>query len=177
MKNLSLQVYPSPILSKKTPEIEEISEDIATYVKQMFEIMYANKGIGLAANQAGWAARVITMNLSGNPEEKDEELVLINPEIVKWGKKTYIDEEGCLSFPQVKAQVERKESLTVKAFDLEGREMVYQAEELFARCVQHELDHLNGITFIERLTPAQRATVSEKIKLLEENYKPESPEN
>ena len=89
----------------------------------------------------------------------------------KTSKETYMDEEGCLSFPEVKAQVERKERVTFKAKDLLGREMVYHADELFARCIQHELDHLNGVIFIERLTPSQRAEVSERLKELEAQFK------
>jgi len=171
MKKLTLQVYPQPILKEKMPEIEEINDDLVTHINQMFEIMYANKGIGLAANQAGWKARVVIMNLSGNRENEDEELVLINPEIIQWDKETYLDEEGCLSFPGVKAEVERKKTLTFKAIDLQGREMIYSADELFARCIQHEMDHLNGITFVEKLTPLQRAQVGDQLKILEDNYK------
>jgi peptide deformylase len=171
MESLLLQLYPSPILKQKMPEIKDFDEDTADRVDQMFDIMYANKGIGLAANQANWQGRVIIMNLSGDPEKEDEEMVFINPEIIQVSKSTFMDEEGCLSFPEVKAEVERKEVLSFKASDLEGREMVYQADELFARCLQHEMDHLNGITFIERLTPPQRAEIGEKIKELEDNYK------
>ena len=174
MENLSLQVYPSPILKKKMPEVEEISSSLEAPVRQMFDIMYANNGIGLAANQAGWNVRVVVMNLSGDPERPDEELVLINPEVMEKSKKTYMDEEGCLSFPEVKAQVQRHEEVTFKALDLDGRELVYHADELFARCIQHELDHLNGVTFVERLLPGQRAKVAGRIKELEAAWSPSS---
>lgn len=117
----------------------------------MFELMYEHKGIGLAANQVGLPLRLFVINLTGEVSEKDEEIVFINPEIIR-RKGTETGEEGCLSLPKLYGDVRRAEKIVVEAFDLEGHGFEVSVDELAARAIQHESDHLDGILFPDRMT-------------------------
>ena len=121
----------------------------------MFELMYAAKGIGLAANQVGLPYRLFILNLTADPEIKDEEIVFLNPTILK-RKGTTEGEEGCLSFPGMYGQVKRAAKIDVEAFDLNGECFEYSLDDLAARAVQHENDHLDGVLFIDRMTETAR---------------------
>lgn len=147
--------YPHPALRWKSKPIQEINDGLRKVVAEMFELMYAAKGIGLAANQVGLPYRLFILNLSGDPEEKDEEIVFINPEILK-RKGTTEGEEGCLSFPGMYGQVKRAAKIDVEAFDLDGQCFEYSLDDLAARAVQHESDHLDGVLFIDRMTETAR---------------------
>jgi peptide deformylase len=136
----------------------------------MFDLMYASRGIGLAANQVAVPFRFFILNLTADPQQQDQEQVFINPVIVK--KHSSIeDEEGCLSFPGLYAKVQRARKIRVKAFDLAGREIDLQAEDLLARAIQHETDHLSGQLFIDYLGPVGRRTVAPKLKEFETSYR------
>jgi peptide deformylase len=124
----------------------------------MFELMYAAQGIGLASNQVGITQRFFILNLTADPVEKDEELVFINPEIVK-RKGTTEGEEGCLSFPGLYGPVKRSENVIIEAFDLQGQPFEMTLDDLAARAVQHESDHLDGVLFIDRMTDVARRTI------------------
>jgi peptide deformylase len=142
--------YPHPALRWKTKPIQEINDDLRRVVAEMFELMYAAKGIGLAAPQVGLPYRLFILNLTGEPGEKEEELVFINPEILK-RKGTTEGEEGCLSFPGMYGQVKRAAKVVIEAFNLQGECFEYSLDDLAARAVQHESDHLDGVLYIDRM--------------------------
>ena len=147
--------YPNPALRWKSKTIQEINDDLRRVVAEMFELMYAAKGIGLAANQVGLPYRLFILNLSADPDLKDEEIVFLNPDILK-RKGTTEGEEGCLSFPGMYGQVKRAAKIEVEAFDLNGECFEYALDELAARAVQHESDHLDGVLFIDRMSETAR---------------------
>src|SRR5260370_15429682 len=119
-------------------------------VRGMFDLMYAAKGIGLAANQVDLPFRFFVLNLTADPEQRDKEQVFINPEIVK-RQRSVEDEEGCLSLPGLYAPVRRAKRIRARAFDLDGNLVEYDAHELYSRAVQHEIDHVQGKLFIDYL--------------------------
>lgn len=147
--------YPHPALRWKSKPIQEIDDNLRRVVAEMFELMYAAKGIGLAANQVGLPYRLFILNLSADPELKDEEVVFINPDILK-RKGSTEGEEGCLSFPGMYGQVKRAAKIDIEAFDLQGECFEYALDDLAARAVQHESDHIDGVLFIDRMTDTAR---------------------
>ncbi|MBS0261308.1 MAG: peptide deformylase [Planctomycetes bacterium] len=155
--------YPHPALRFKSVPIQEISLELRDIVRQMFELMYAAEGIGLAANQVALPYRLFILNLTGNKEEADQEHVFINPEIVK-RKGTQEAEEGCLSFPKLYGKVRRAEEIVVEAFDLDGQGFELTVDDLASRAIQHETDHLDGRLFIDRLSEADQREVQPKVK-------------
>jgi peptide deformylase len=161
--------YPHPALRYASRSITEIDDELQATVRTMFDLMYAAKGIGLAANQVGLPFRFFVLNLTADPEKKDEELVFINPEIVK-RHSSVEDEEGCLSLPGVYAKVRRAKKIRVRAYDLAGKLVEHDADELFSRAVQHEADHLDGKLFIDYLDAAVLHTVADKIRSFEIEY-------
>lgn len=152
--------YPHPALRWKSRPITEINDDLRAIVRRMFELMYEHKGIGLAANQVGLPLRLFVINLTGEATEKEEELVFINPEIVR-RKGTFVGEEGCLSLPKLYGDVRRAEKIVVEAFDLDGQGFEVSVDDLASRAIQHESDHLDGILFPDRMSEsAQRELAS-----------------
>jgi peptide deformylase len=161
---LSVVKYGTPVLRQKGDRIEAISPTITKLIRDMFETMYANKGIGLAAQQVGVPLQLTVIDVRGvtdrpsalelNDQPADVQafmpLVLINPEIKPVGKPV-VGPEGCLSFPEIFADIERPDMVDVKALDAEGQPMQFRCGGLLARAVQHETDHLNGILFIDRM--------------------------
>lgn len=143
--------YPHPILKYKCKPIQKIDAGLRDLVAEMFEIMYEDEGVGLAANQVGLPYQLLVLNPEGDPEKKEEEMVLINPVILKRSGK-YEDNEGCLSFPGVHADVVRAEKIVFEFVSLDGEVRRLEWKGHPARIVQHEIDHLNGITFIDRLS-------------------------
>ena len=150
--------YPHPALRWKSKPIQEINDELRKVVEEMFELMYRAKGIGLAANQVALPYRLFILNLTGDPEEKEEELVFINPEILK-RKGTTEGEEGCLSFPGLYGQVKRAAKVDIEAFDLNGELFGFSLDDLASRAVQHELDHLDGVLFVDRMSETARREV------------------
>ncbi len=156
-----LITYPEKILSQKAVPVETIDDSIRELVRDMTEIMYENRGIGLAAPQVGESVRVIIVDLSG-PEKREDLMVLVNPEITE--KQGECDsEEGCLSVLAYKSSVKRAEKVKVRAMDLEGSKVILDADELFATCLQHEIDHLDGILFIDRISRLKRKFYERKL--------------
>src|ERR1700759_2721115 len=154
--------YPDPILQRPTDKVTEFDDELRTLVDDMFESMYAAHGIGLAAPQIGVSKRITVIDLSfqKNPEDK---IVLINPEIVhREGKQ--VEEEGCLSLPEIREKVSRAAKVKVKAQNVSGEWFEVEGEELLARAMQHEIDHLDGVLFIDRLSRLKRDLVIRKIK-------------
>jgi peptide deformylase len=154
--------YPHPALRWKSRPVTQINADLRATVRRMFELMYEARGIGLAANQVGLPYRVFILNLTSDPDETEEEYVFINPDIVQ-RKGSVEDEEGCLSLPELYGAIRRAAEVVVEAFDLSGREFRLKLEELPARAVQHETDHLDGVLFIDRMTDAARRELEPKI--------------
>jgi peptide deformylase len=157
--------YPEPILQRPTAPVTEFNDELRTLVDDMFESMYAAQGIGLAAPQIGVPLRVTVLDLSfqKNPEEK---LVLINPEVVFKQGKQY-EEEGCLSLPDIHEKVSRAAIVKVRAQDVKGEWREYEATELLARAFQHEIDHLDGVLFIFRVSALKRDLIQRRIRKLQ----------
>ncbi|MCJ7487362.1 MAG: peptide deformylase [Candidatus Aminicenantes bacterium] len=151
-----------PTLIKKAEPVERIDKDIVRLAGDMVETVHAAPGIGLAAPQVGVSQRLIVVDLSVGAR-KDDLIVLVNPEIVrKEGEVTC--EEGCLSVPDIREKVARPYRVTVSGLDLEGQPVEVDAEDLLARVLCHEIDHLDGILFVEKLSPLKRKLIKNKLK-------------
>ena len=159
MTKLKVLKYPHPILKTPTKPVEKITAEIKQQVADMIETMYHENGGGPAANQVGIPLRIFTMDASGTQNQPQ---VYINPKITQ--KSGEIKEvEGCLSFPGVEVIVKRAKTVTIEALDLDGNKFTKEFDNDYsARCVQHELDHLDGITFFDRLSPLKRKMVEKK---------------
>jgi peptide deformylase len=158
--------WPDPELKKKSAPVVVINDKIRELVKDMTETMYDAPGVGLAAPQVGVHQRVIIIDVSGK-EEPPDLIVAINPVIVHAEGESY-EEEGCLSVIKYAANVRRHASVVVKALNLEGEEKTYRAEELLAVAFQHEIDHLDGILFVDHLSPLKREIFKRKQRRLAE---------
>jgi len=167
---MQIVLYPHPALRWKSRPVQEINADLRKTVAEMFDLMYAHNGIGLAANQVDLPYRLFVLNLTGDKEAKDEELVFLNPEILK-RKGTTEGEEGCLSFPGLYGDVKRAAEIVVEAFDLDGNVFEYTLDDLGARAVQHENDHLDGVLFIDRMAESVRKTSDPMIADFETQYR------
>ena len=160
MAILPILCYPDPRLHKVAQPVAKVDERIQTLVKNMFETMYDAQGIGLAATQVDAHERVIVIDVS---EERNEPLVLINPEITWASEEKQIGDEGCLSVPGIYDGVERSTSVKVKALDENGNSREIDAEGMLAICMQHEMDHLMGKVFVEYLSPLKRNRIKTKM--------------
>ncbi len=140
-----IRVYPDPVLRQKSKRVKHIDGAIARLIDDMVETMHEVGGVGLAAPQVGTPLRVVVIELPG-----EEILVLVNPEIVKRSGERQV-EEGCLSIPGYRGEIKRSEKVTAKGLDRRGREIRIKGEGLLAQVLEHEIDHLNGITYIEHL--------------------------
>jgi peptide deformylase len=165
---LRIVKYPHPALRHKSKPLRRVDGELKNIVREMFDLMYAQNGIGLAANQVDLPYRFFILNTEGDPS-KGQEFVFLNPVI---GKRsgTVEAEEGCLSFPEIYAPVKRSEKVVLSAYDLAGQEINYELSGLFARAVQHEYDHLDGILFIDRLTPTGLLSIKEALYDLERQF-------
>jgi peptide deformylase len=177
---LPILQYGDPILRAKGKRIDQIDDRIRELAESMIETMHAANGVGLAAQQIGQALQLTVIDVSEvedrpstmklNGQEVDPKtampLVLINPEITLH-KATAVGTEGCLSFPEITGEIERAESVAVGAQNLDGERIEFEASGLLARVVQHELDHLNGILFIDRMNSAAKASLSSRLKRLQ----------
>lgn len=162
MAVLEVLIYPEENLAKVCAPVEKIDDELNTFIDDMFDTMYEHEGIGLAAPQVNVLSRVITIDIEG---DKQNQLVLINPEIIASSGETGI-EEGCLSIPGCRALVPRKEKLTVKALNRKGEEFTLEADGLLAICIQHEIDHLNGVLFVDHISALKRQRFKEKMMKL-----------
>jgi peptide deformylase len=167
---LEIVHYPHPALRYESRPVTRIDDDLRATVRTMFDLMYEAKGIGLAANQVALPYRFFILNITANPEQKDQEQVFINPEIVK-RHASMEDEEGCLSLPGLYAKVSRARKIKVRAFDLEGKPIDLDAEELLSRAIQHETDHLSGRLFIDLLGPTAWVSAATKLREFEAKFR------
>jgi peptide deformylase len=153
---------PDPFLRQKSLKIEEVNNEIRSLMDDMLETMYNAPGIGLAAIQIGVPKRVIVIDLSKNDEKKNP-LYLINPEILNKSKNDASYEEGCLSVPNQFAEISRPDTCKVRYLDYNGEEKILEAEGLLATCIQHEMDHLEGILFIDYLSKLKKSMIIKKL--------------
>ena len=177
---LSILHYGDPILRAKGKHIEKIDNRIRELAQNMIETMHAANGVGLAAPQVGESLQLTVLDVSQvedrpstmklNGENTDPQsampLALINPEI-NLGSETEMGTEGCLSFPEITGEIERAKSVTVRAQNLDGEAIEIEATGFLARAIQHEVDHLNGILFIDRMSSAAKTSLSSKLKRLQ----------
>jgi len=155
-----------PILRTPADEVTAFGEDLRTLVQDMFETMYHAEGIGLAAPQVGVPLRVLVVDVRDRDEGGSEPRALVNPRVVEASEETDRSSEGCLSIPGLEEVVERPKSVVVVGRDPEGKEVRLEAEALFGRALQHEIDHLDGILFLDRVSPLKRKLLLGKWKKL-----------
>ena len=179
MARLDIRVFGDPVLDRQGERIDEIDDRIRTLVQDMYETMKAAPGIGLAAPQVGESLQLCLIDLSAG-EDPDRLLVMINPEIIEMEGQQR-EEEGCLSFPGIFGFVERPSRVKVRYQDMEGETKEIEGEELLARALCHEIDHLNGELFIFKMSPLKKKMALKSIRKLEKegqwgSYRPEGNE-
>ena len=167
---MDVLVYPDPILRRGGKTVTAFDADLRRLSERMMEAMYVEGGVGLAAPQVGLEHKLLVLNPAGDQKDRSGELVLCNPRLTK-KKGREFGEEGCLSFPGIQAEVERWVDITVTYQDLDGKEQTMQASGWLARIVQHEMDHLEGVFFVDRLTATDKLRVKAKLQELEADYK------
>lgn len=169
-----LVIYGDERLMQKSSYIEKVDEEILTLIDDMFETMYNASGVGLAAVQVGILKRLIVVSVpdfESEEEKPDFKLALINPEIIWHSEDKEILEEGCLSFPEIRDEVARYKNIKVKYVDTNGKEQILNAKDYVAKVLQHEIDHTNGITFIDRLESYQKRRLKKELKELRNSRK------
>ncbi len=162
MPILPIIKLPDPILREKSLPVETIDADVRGFLNDMLETMYAAPGIGLAAVQVGVLRRMVVIDTVRGEEEPKNPLMLINPEILSLGDTVRLHEEGCLSIPEMYAEVERPALVRVRYVDIEGQQREEDFEDLLATVVQHEIDHMNGVLFIDHLSRLKRDLLVKK---------------
>lgn len=160
MTQLKVLRFPDERLRTPAQPVTEFNTALQTLIDDMFETMYNEKGIGLAATQVDCHKQLIVMDLQ---DEVERPKVFINPEIIA-SSGDFCNEEGCLSVPGIYAKVDRAEFVTVKALDRDGNEFTIDADDLFAICIQHEMDHLKGKLFVDYLSPLKRQRIKQKLE-------------
>ena len=172
MSNYTIKIYPDPVLRKISDEVHEINESTRALIKDMFEIMEEEGGIGLAAPQVGISKRIIVLSLK---EKNFEKMALVNPVIVSSSKETAFMEEGCLSIPGINADVQRSTKLIARGFTRSGRMVEIIASNLLTRVLLHEIDHLDGVLFIDRLSDKEKKKVEGDLQTLYQQYSTVTP--
>jgi len=162
---LTIVKYPDPVLQQPGEPVTEFDDELRKFVADMFETMYAAQGIGLAAPQVAVSKRITVIDLS-NGKEPAKKMVLINPEVIHREGKLY-EEEGCLSFPEIREKVVRAAKVRIRAQDEFGKWFEAEGEELLSRCFQHEIDHLDGVLFIFRISALKRDLALRKIRKMQ----------
>lgn len=159
--------YPDPVLRKKTQVVEKIDGTIDRLIDDMIETMHAAPGVGLAANQVGVPLQLAVIDLTSSEDRNKGELqpilVIINPEILSQ-EGSVVEEEGCLSIPEYAETVKRAAKVKVRAQDRQGKNFELEAEGLMAKALQHEIDHLNGVLFVDRLSPLKKSVFKRRFK-------------
>lgn len=162
MSILKILTEPDPILRKKSNSIEKVDNELRKLMDDMIETMYQAPGIGLAAIQVGVLKRVVVIDVSKDENNKSP-LFLINPKILSLSKKTSTYEEGCLSLPGQYAEIERPSECEIKFINYHGKNQTLKADGILATCIQHEVDHLNGILFIDYLSKLKKTMIIKKL--------------
>jgi peptide deformylase len=159
-----IRIYGDPVLRKAGKKIDQFGGDLKKFVEEMVVTMREKDGVGLAATQVGKSVQVAVVDVT---QGQQPPFVLVNPEIVWSSKEIADEEEGCLSVPTIRLNVKRPASVSVRALDGDGKEYrIEKAEDILARALQHEVDHLNGVLFIDRVSLLQRKLISGKLKKL-----------
>jgi peptide deformylase len=184
MTVLPIVIAPDPFLKKVSKPVEKIDDDLRKFMDDMLHTMYSENGLGLAAVQVGVLKRVVVMDVNYEVEEHQHHqhdhrgcdgvhvkntnpIYFINPEIVKASEDLSDYNEGCLSFPDMRAMVTRPEGVMVKFIDYNGKEQTMNLHGIMATCIQHEIDHLNGVTFVDHISRLKRDVILKKMKKLQ----------
>ena len=162
---LKIVKYPEPVLQQPGEPVTEFDDDLRKLTADMFETAYASQGIGLAAPQVGVSKRITVIDLSQG-KDPEQKFVLINPEVIFSEGRQY-EEEGCLSFPDIREKVVRASKVRIRAQDEYGKWFEMDGDDLLARCFQHEIDHLDGVLFIFRMSPLKRSLNLRKIRKMQ----------
>ncbi len=177
MSELKIVKYPHPALKFKSKPLQAIDKDVRLMAGRMLELMYGARGLGLAANQVAWPFQLFVMNATANPEIAEQQRVLINPSILE-RKGTIEGDEGCLSFPELYQKVRRAKTVRVQAYDLEGKvveivtsELPQEIAELSSRVLQHEIDHLHGVLYIEKMGPLGKLSARGSLRDFERDFR------
>jgi peptide deformylase len=166
MSRLQLITYPASILRKQADAVKNVDGELVQTAEEMLALMYENNGIGLAAPQAGISRRVLVIDLR---EDGRPVYILINPQITK--REGLVEtEEGCLSLPEIFGEVKRAERVEVAYIDRDGESRTLEAEGMLARAIQHEIDHLNGVLFIDRIGETRRQALAPQLRALAEEF-------
>ena len=180
MKILPLIIAPDPLLKKISKPVEKVDDELREFMKNMIATMYQENGIGLASVQVGVLKRVLVMDVdyeiddhnhhhhgeegcSGAHVKNPNPQYFINPEIIEFSKNNSSFNEGCLSFPGARAEVIRPESIKLKYLDFNGKKQVKEFDGISATCLQHEIDHLNGITFVDKISSLKREMILKRM--------------
>ena len=156
-----LRLWGDDVLRKRAAEVEAVDEEVRQLIDDMFETMYQSEGVGLAGPQIGVSRRVIVVDIR---EEGAKPFALVNPRLVETSSEVAKEEEGCLSMPGITAAVERPARVVVEGLDRDGEPLRIEGDALLGRCLQHEIDHLDGILFVDRLSALQRSMLARKWK-------------
>ena len=175
MSKRSIIIEPDPILRKKSDLIEKVDDELRKLMDDMLQTMYAAPGIGLAAVQIGILKRLIVIDIS--KEEKKNPIFLVNPVIISRSENKSVYEEGCLSLPGQFAEIERPAECIVKYLDYQGKQKELKADGLLATCIQHEIDHLNGVLFIDYLSKLKKDMIIKRLKKKKKRNKYKYPLN
>ncbi|MCU0862925.1 MAG: peptide deformylase [Planctomycetes bacterium] len=167
---MQVLIYPDPILRRGGQPITRFDAELRALSERMMEAMYEEGGVGLAAPQVGIEQKLLVLNPEGSKQDRKGELTLCNPRLLR-KKGREFGEEGCLSFPGIHAEVERWVDITVAYQDLDGKEQTLAASGWLARIIQHELDHLDGVFFTDRLTATEKLRAKAKLQELEAEYR------
>lgn len=182
MTILPLTISPDPILKAVAQDVDKVDANLQKLMDDMLQTMYHEKGIGLAANQVGVLKRIIVMDVnyeSGRYDvqecgahchedhlENKDPIFMVNPKIIKASKEISTFYEGCLSFPEIRAEIKRPKEVEIEYLDYHGQKQILKAHGILATCVQHEIDHLNGITFVDYLSKTKREMLAKKLQKL-----------
>ena len=170
MTVLKLYTYPDPVLKKKAEKVQKVDDEIRHLLDDMLETMYADAGVGLAAPQIGVSKRIVVIDVDQEGDEESGEVIkgnplfLVNPSIIWHSDEIVCGEEGCLSVPKQRAEVERYAQVKVHYTDYNGKEQEILGDGLLAVCLQHELDHLDGILYIDRISRLKRQMIIKKLQ-------------
>jgi len=167
---LPIRKYPNQTLRKKAQRVEKITDSILALIDNMIETMMAADGLGLAANQVGSLKRIFVLNTSFD-KKAPEPLVVINPEIIFQDEKEFIEEEGCLSFPELYLKISRPERVKIQAVDNYNRDYILDTSGILAKAVMHEIDHLNGVLFIDHIRPEEEKILQKYLKKIKPTVK------
>lgn len=165
MAILPIKIAPDPVLKAKAQLVAEVNDEVRQLLDDMLDTMYNAHGIGLAANQVGVLKRVIVVDVEhNNDHEPGKPIKLVNPEIIKVSDELFTYQEGCLSFPQQYADVDRPKVITVRYLDENGKQQELEADGLLATCIQHEIDHIDGINFVDHISRLKREMIIKKLQ-------------